>query len=407
MLANIPATQTVIEIKQPGGPEVLVPATRPVPEPKAGEVLIRIAGAGVNRADCLQRMGRYPMPPGAPDIPGLECSGTVVKLGDGVTEWKNGDQVCALMIGDGYGEYAAVPAMQCLPVPAGVSLVDAGGLPETFCTVWTNVFERMHLRSGETFLIQGGSSGIGITSIQLAKAFGCKVLATAGSDAKCAACRDFGADVAINYRTQDFVAVGKEFTDGRGVDAILDMVGGDYIPREIELLAREGRLCFVALMAGTKVEADFGAIQRKHLTVTGSTLRSRSVAEKAAIVAALREKVWPLWDAGKLRPFTYRQFPLREAAEAHRSDGEQPAHRQDPAGALIVAGLVDYASLTHPTRSPHAVPVGWVSAASPIIRQPALPCFRHPQKPRSGAASSSALPPRQSARVCRPPRTCR
>ncbi len=318
LLANIPATQTVIDIKQPGGPEVLVPATRPVPEPKAGEVLIRIAGAGVNRADCLQRMGRYPMPPGAPDIPGLECSGTVVKLGDGVTEWKNGDQVCALMIGDGYGEYAAVPAMQCLPVPAGVGLVDAGGLPETFCTVWTNVFERMHLRSGETFLIQGGSSGIGITSIQLAKAFGCKVLATAGSDAKCAACREFGADVAINYRTQDFVAVGKEFTEGRGVDAILDMVGGDYIPREIELLAREGRLCFVALMAGTKVEADFGAIQRKHLTVTGSTLRSRTVAEKAAIVAALREKVWPLWDAGKLRPFTYRQFPLREAAEAHR-----------------------------------------------------------------------------------------
>ena len=318
LLANIPATQTVIEIKQPGGPEVLIPATRPVPEPKAGEVLIRIAGAGVNRADCLQRMGRYPMPPGAPDIPGLECSGTVVKLGDGVTEWKNGDHVCALMIGDGYGEYAAVPAMQCLPVPAGVWLVDAGGLPETFCTVWTNVFERMHLRSGETFLIQGGSSGIGITSIQLAKAFGCKVLATAGSDAKCAAGRDFGADVAINYRTQDFVAVGKEATGGRGVDAILDMVGGDYIPREIELLAREGRLCFVALMAGTKVEADFGAIQRKHLTVTGSTLRSRTVAEKAAIVAALREKVWPLWDAGKLRPFTYRQFPLREAAEAHR-----------------------------------------------------------------------------------------
>ena len=258
------------------------------------------------------------MPPGAPDIPGLECSGTVVKLGDGVTEWKTGDQVCALMIGDGYGEYAAVPAVQCLPVPAGVSLVDAGGLPETFCTVWTNVFERMHLQPGETFLIQGGTSGIGVTSIQLAKAFGCKVLATAGSDAKCRACLEFGADVAINYRTQDFVAVGKEFTKGRGVDAILDMVGGDYIPREIELLAREGRLCFVALMGGTKVEADFGAIQRKHLTVTGSTLRSRSVAEKAGIVAALRQKVWPMWDAGKLRAFTYRQFPLREAAEAHR-----------------------------------------------------------------------------------------
>jgi putative PIG3 family NAD(P)H quinone oxidoreductase len=308
----------VIEISRPGGPEVLVPATRPVPEPGAGEILIRIAGAGINRADCLQRMGRYPMPPGATDIPGLECAGTVVKTGEGVTAWRDGDQVCALTVGDGYGEYAAVPAVQCLPVPPGVSVIDAGGLPETFCTVWTNVFERMRLQRGETFLIQGGSSGIGVTSIQLAKAFGCTVLATAGSDAKCQACRDIGADVAINYRTQDFVAVGKEATGGRGVDAILDMVGGDYIPREIELLAREGRLCFVALMAGAQVEADFGAIQRKHLTVTGSTLRGRSVAEKAGIVAALREKVWPLWATGKLRTFTYRQFPLREAAEAHR-----------------------------------------------------------------------------------------
>jgi NADPH2:quinone reductase len=317
MLANIPATQTVVEISKPGGPEVLVPATRPVPEPTAGEVLVRIAAGGVNRADCLQRMGRYPMPPGAPDIPGLECSGTIVRCGEGVSQWKDGDQVCALMIGDGYGEYAAVPAVQCLPVPPGVDLVDAGGLPETFCTVWTNVFERMHLQRGETFLVQGGSSGIGVTAIQLAKAWGCKVLATAGSDAKCAACREFGADVAINYRTQDFVTVGKEFTGGRGVDTILDMVGGDYIPREIELLAHEGRLCFVALMRGSKVEADFGAIQRKHLTVTGSTLRSRSVAQKAAIITALREKVWPMWALGKLRPFTFRQFPLREAAAAH------------------------------------------------------------------------------------------
>ncbi len=286
MLANIPATQTVIEIKAPGGPEMLVPATRPVPEPKAGEVLmdagegkrgIRIAGAGVNRADCLQRMGRYPMPPGAPDIPGLECSGTVVKTGEGVSQWQVGDQVCALMIGDGYGEYAAAPAVQCLPVPTGVDLIDAGGLPETFATVWTNVFERMHLQAGEVFLVQGGTSGIGITAIQLAKAFGAKVLATAGTDEKCRACLDYGADVAINYRTQDFVQVGKEFTGGRGVDAILDMVGGNYIPAQLDLLAREGRLCFVALMQGTRVEADFGLIQRKHLTVTGSTLRSRTV----------------------------------------------------------------------------------------------------------------------------------
>ena len=318
MLADIPATQTVIEIKVPGGPEVLVPATRPVPEPKAGEVLIRIAAGGVNRADCLQRMGRYPMPPGAPDIPGLECSGTIVKLGDGVGGWQVGDQVCALMIGDGYGEYAAVPAVQCLPVPEGVSLVDAGGLMETFCTVWTNVFERIHLKPGEVLLQQGGSSGIGITAIQLAKAFGAKVLATAGSDDKCQACRDYGADVAINYRTEDFVKVGKEFTKGRGVDAIFDMVGGDYIPRELDLLAQEGRLCFVALMQGTKMEADFGLIQRKHLTVTGSTLRSRSIEEKAGIIAALKEKVWPLWTAAQLRPFTYRKFPLVEAAEAHR-----------------------------------------------------------------------------------------
>ncbi len=318
MLANIPATQTVIEIKQPGGPEVLVPATRPVPEPKAGEILIRIAAAGVNRADCLQRMGRYPMPPGAPDIPGLECSGTIVKRGDGVTQWQDGDQVCALMIGDGYGEYAAVPAVQCLPIPQGVSLIDAGGLPETFCTVWTNVFDRIHLSAGESFLMQGGSSGIGMTAIQLAKAFGARVMTTAGSDEKCQACRDYGADLAINYRTQDFVAEGKQFTNGRGIDAIFDMVGGDYIPREIELLGREGRLCFVALMHGTKVEADFGAVQRKHLTITGSTLRSRSIEQKAAIVAALQQKVWPLWASGKLRTFTYRQFPLAQASEAHR-----------------------------------------------------------------------------------------
>jgi putative PIG3 family NAD(P)H quinone oxidoreductase len=318
VLANIPATRKVIEIKAPGGPEMLVPATRPVPEPKPGEVLIRIAGAGVNRADCLQRMGRYPMPPGAPDIPGLECSGTVVKTGEEVGEWQVGDRVCALMTGDGYSEYAAAPAQQCLPVPFGVDLVDAGGLPETFATVWSNVFDRMRLEAGETFLVQGGSSGIGVTAIELAKAFGARVLATAGSEEKCRACRDFGADLAIHYRSQDFVKEGKEFTGGRGVDAILDMVGGDYIARELDLLAHEGRLCFVALMHGAKVEVDFGLIQRKHLTVTGSTLRPRPLAEKAAIMRALKEKVWPLWKEGKLKPFTYRRFPLEEAAEAHR-----------------------------------------------------------------------------------------
>jgi NADPH:quinone reductase len=297
---------------------MLVPATRPVPEPKAGEVLIRIAAAGVNRADCLQRMGRYPMPPGAPDIPGLECAGTIVKLGEGVSQWREGEEVCALMIGDGYGEYAAVPAVQCLPVPAGVDVVDAGGFPETFCTVWTNVFERLRLKAGESFLVQGGTSGIGITAIQLAKAFGATVLATAGSDEKCAACREFGADLAINYNSQDFVAMGKEFTQGRGVDVILDMVGGDYIPRQLDLLAHEGRLGFVALMRGTRVEVDFGLIQRKHLTVTGSSLRSRSVEEKARIIEALRTRVWPLWAQKKLRTFTYQKFPLAQAADAHR-----------------------------------------------------------------------------------------
>jgi NADPH:quinone reductase len=317
MLANIPPTQTVIEIKQPGGPEVLVPGTRPVPEPKADEILIRIASAGINRADCLQRMGRYPMPAGASDIPGLECAGTVVKLGEGASGFELGDQVCALLVADGYGEYCAVPAVQCLPVPHGVSLVDAGGLMETFCTVWTNVFDRIHLKGGEVFLQQGGSSGIGITAIQLAKAFGAKVLATAGSAEKCQACRDYGADVAINYRDEDFVKIGKEFTGGRGVDAIFDMVGGDYIPRELDLLAREGRLCFVALMGGTKIEADFGAIQRKHLTVTGSTLRSRSIDQKAQIVAALKDQVWPLWAQGKLRTCTYKTFPLAQASDAH------------------------------------------------------------------------------------------
>jgi NADPH2:quinone reductase len=262
-------------------------------------------------------MGRYPMPPGTSDIPGLECAGTVVKVGEGVSGWSNGDQICALLVADGYGEYAAVPAVQCLAVPPGVSLVDAGGLMETFCTVWTNVFDRIHLKSGEVFLQQGGSSGIGITAIQLAKAFGAKVLATAGSAEKCQACRDYGADVAINYKTEDFVKAGKEFTNGRGVDAIFDMVGGDYIPRELDLLARDGRLCFVALMGGAKIEADFGAIQRKHLTVTGSTLRGRPVEQKAQIVAALKDKVWPLWAQGKLRTCTYQTFPLAEAPKAH------------------------------------------------------------------------------------------
>ncbi|MCA8928423.1 MAG: NAD(P)H-quinone oxidoreductase [Alphaproteobacteria bacterium] len=314
----IPATMTAIEIPTPGGPDHLVPATRPVPEPAAGEVLVRVAGAGINRADTLQREGKYPMPPGATDIPGLECSGVVVATGAGCTRWRVGDRVCALLAGGGYAEYVAVPEPQCMPVPAGVDLVEAGGLPETFCTVWTNVFERARLKPGEVFLIQGGTSGIGFTSIQLAKAFGSPVLATAGSEEKCEACRGFGADRAINYKTEDFVAVGKDFTDGRGVDVILDMVGGSYIQRELEVLAREGRLCFVALMEGTRPgQVDFGLVHRKHLTVTGSTLRSRAVAEKGAICRAVEEKCWPLFATGACWPVTHTRFPLAEAAKGH------------------------------------------------------------------------------------------
>ena len=319
MLANIPATQTVIAISEPGGPEVLVPATRPVPEPMAGEVLIRIAAGGVNRADCLQRMGRYPMPPGAPDIPGLECSGIVVKCGDGVTQWQDGDQVCALMIGDGYGEYAAVPAVQCLPVPPNVSLVDAGGLPGD---ILHRVDQRVRTdapAAGRDLPDPGrlqrhrrhldpARQGVGLQGAGHRR-LGREVRSLPGVRRRCRRSTTAPRTSSRSARSSPADA---------GVDAILDMVGGDYIPRQIELLAQEGRLCFVALIGGTRVEADFGAIQRKHLTVTGSTLRSRSVAQKAGIIAALREKVWPLWAQHKLRPFTWRQFPLREAAAAHR-----------------------------------------------------------------------------------------
>jgi NADPH:quinone reductase len=314
----IPATMTAIEIPTPGGPEKLVAGTRPVPKPGDGEVLVRVAGAGINRADTLQRQGLYPMPPGATDIPGLECSGVAVALGEGCSRWQVGDRVCALLAGGGYAEYVNVPEAQCMPVPAGVDLVEAGGLPETFCTVWTNVFERSRLKPGEVFLIQGGTSGIGVTAIQLAKAFGSPVLATAGTDEKCAACREFGADRAINYKTEDFVKVGMEFTEGRGVDVILDMVGGSYIQRQLEVLAREGRLCFVALMEGTIAsQVDFGLVHRKHLTVTGSTLRSRSVEAKGAICRALEEKAWPLFGSGALWPVTYERFALADASKAH------------------------------------------------------------------------------------------
>jgi putative PIG3 family NAD(P)H quinone oxidoreductase len=318
MTPAIPQTMTVVEISKPGGPEVLKTAARAVPRPRAGEVLIKVAGAGLNGADLTQRQGRYSMPPGVTDIPGLEASGTVVALGEGVRACQPGDKICALLSGGGYAEYATAPALQCMPIPDNVALADAGALPETFCTVWTNVFERARLKAGETILVQGGSSGIGYTAIQLAKAFGAKVLATARTAEKLKACERFGADRAINYKEEDFLEAGRAFTGGRGVDVILDIVGGPYIPKELELLAHGGRLVFVNLKGGRIVEADFGLIQAKHLIVTGSRLRPLSIEEKGKICAQLTEQVWPLFASGKVKPEIYRRFPLHEAAAAHR-----------------------------------------------------------------------------------------
>lgn len=318
-MADLPDMMMAVEIAEPGGPEVLRPVQRPVPQPEDGEILIKMAGAGLNGADLSQRQGKYPMPPGVTDIPGLEVSGTVAALGSGTGRFKIGDPVCALISGGGYAEYATAPEGQCMAVPEGVALADAGGLPETFCTVWTNLFDRAHLAVGEIVLIQGGTSGIGCTAIQLAKAFGATVFATARTAEKCAAMKRLGADCAINYSDQDFLEIGQNLTDGRGVDVILDIVGGDYIPKEMELLAHEGRLVFINLKAGRVVEADFGLIHAKHLTITGSRLRPRSISEKAAICRALEAKVWPLFATGKIKAETWRSFPLAEAAEAHRA----------------------------------------------------------------------------------------
>jgi len=318
MATALPETMTAIEIRRPGGPEVLVPASRPVPRSNSGEVLIRVAAAGVNRPDLLQRQGGYPPPPGASDIPGLEVAGTVVSLGAGVTRWREGEEVCALVAGGGYAEYCPAPEPQCLPIPAGLDLVKAAALPETYFTVWTNVFERGRLRTGETVLVHGGSSGIGTTAIQLGHAFGARVFATAGNAAKCRACEKLGAEKAINYREEDFVAAIETATSGRGVDVILDMVGGDYVERNIKLLKTEGRLVNIAFLKGSKVEINLLPMMLKRLTLTGSTLRPRSVAEKGAIARAIEEKVWPLIAAGKVKPIIERQFPLAQAAEAHR-----------------------------------------------------------------------------------------
>jgi NADPH2:quinone reductase len=314
---NIPTTMRAVEITQPGKPEVLKIGSRPVPQPKTGEVLVKVEAAGVNRPDVLQRTGNYPVPPGASDIPGLEIAGRVAAVGAGVGDWREGDALCALVQGGGYAEYCAAPALQCLPVPKGLSPVEAASLPETFFTVWSNVFDRARLAPGESFLVQGGSSGIGVTAIQMVKAFGHTVFATAGSAQKCDACAKLGATRAIDYKTEDFAAVVKEATGGRGVDVILDMVGGDYVDRELKCLADDGRIVLIAFLGGSRATLNLNEILRRRLVVTGSTLRPRPVEFKGAIAAKLRQKVWPLLEAGKIRPVIYRTFPLAEAAKAH------------------------------------------------------------------------------------------
>jgi len=308
---------TAVEISGPGPPQVLRAVQRPVPEPAAGEVLIRVAAAGVNRPDVLQRQGAYPPPAGVTDIPGLEVAGEVARLGAGVSEPALGARVCALVAGGGYAQYVSAPAVQCLPVPPQLTLEEAAALPETFFTVWLNVFERARLQQGETLLVHGGSSGIGTTAILLGKAFGARVLVTAGSAAKCAACRELGADVAINYRESDFVARTLEATGGRGADVILDMVGGDYLARDTAAAATEGRIALIATQGGTKAELDLRTFMVKRLTLSASTLRPQSVANKGRLAAALRQHVWPLFAAARLKPMIHARFPLSDAAGAH------------------------------------------------------------------------------------------
>jgi NADPH2:quinone reductase len=312
----LPTSMTVIAIKTPGGPEMLVPEQRPVPRPGEGEILVKVAAAGVNRPDVMQRKGLYPPPPGAPEIPGLEIAGNIVALGKGGNRWKVGDRVMALVIGGGYAEYALAHATHALPV-SGLPMIEAGAIPETFFTVWHNVFERGALKSGETLLVHGGSSGIGTTAIQLAKNFGARVIVTAGTEAKCEACRKLGADLAINYKTEDFVEKVKTATDGKGANVILDMVGGDYIARNYEAAAVEGRIVQIAFMGSPKAEVNFQRIMLKRLHHTGSTLRSRSVADKGAIASALEDKALPLVASGKVKPVIFKTFPLDQASAAH------------------------------------------------------------------------------------------
>ena len=315
-MGGLPSKMTAIGIKSPGGPDMLVPEERPMPKPGAGEILVKVAAAGVNRPDVMQRQGKYPPPPGAPDIPGLEIAGEVVALGADAKRWKIGDKVMALVSGGGYAEYALAHESHALPV-AGLSMVEAAAVPETFFTVWHNVFERGGLKKGETLLVHGGTSGIGTTAIMLAKEFGARVITTAGSDEKCAAARKLGADVAINYKTEDFVAATKAATNDRGAEVILDMVGGDYIVRNYDAAAVEGRIVQIAFQGGPKADVNFMRLMLKRLHHTGSTLRARSVPDKAAIAKAIADKVLPLFAKGKAKPIVYKTFPLREAAAAH------------------------------------------------------------------------------------------
>jgi len=307
-----------IEIAHAGGPEVLTPVSRPTPRPVSREVLIHLAAAGVNRPDVMQRKGTYPPPAGVSDIPGLEVAGTIVEVGADVGRWRVGDEVCALVAGGGYAEYCIAPEPQCVPIPGGLTLIEAAALPETFFTVWTNVFDRGRLQQGEWFLVHGGTSGIGTTAIQLAAARGARVIATAGSDEKCAVCRRLGAEQAVNYRTADFADAVRDITGGRGVDLVLDIVGGDYLARNIATLAMDGGLVQIGTMGGAKAQINLVPVLQRRLTITGSTLRGRSIDEKGAIARALEREVWPLLSSGRVRPVIDRTYPLVQAADAHR-----------------------------------------------------------------------------------------
>jgi NADPH2:quinone reductase len=314
-MSALPATMTCVEIKKPGGPEALVPATRPVPQPKAGELLIKVAATGVNRPDLAQRAGSYPPPPGASDLPGLEAAGTVAALGDGVRDWTVGDAVCALTPGGAYAEYCTVPAPQCLPPPKGFDMLRSAALPENYFTVWHNLFERGQLKAGESVLIHGGASGIGTTAIQLAKAFGAKVVTTVRNAEKAAAVTGLGADHAVLYKDNDWAAEVKKLAGQ--VDVVLDMVAGDYLPKNLQLLKQDGRCVVIALLGGAKAEVNAGLMMVNRLTLTGSTLRPQSVENKGRMAQGLKDKVWPLLESGKVKPIIFKTFPLSDAAAAH------------------------------------------------------------------------------------------